>query len=427
MTRPKTLRARALLSAIALVALVACGTLMAPAHHWDEDRGPVVPHATFPADCRLCHTGEGWSEIREDFTFDHLAETGYALDGAHATATCLRCHNDRGPVEVFAERGCGGCHVDPHRTRLGPDCSSCHNADTWLPREQIEMHARTRMPLVGAHAVAQCFQCHPGAEVGNFEGLDPTCTNCHGQDLARATRPDHVQQGWTVDCQRCHVPLGWQPARFDHPSSLPLVGGHAGLDCAACHTDPTNFAGLDPSCFSCHSGDYAATTNPNHAQLAFDQDCRLCHSVFGWGGGNFQHPSSFPLTGGHAGRNCTDCHGNGVFVGTSPDCVSCHREDYDRTTNPNHALQGFSTTCTQCHTTARWGGATFDHRFPITSGAHAGIDCTECHTPQAPAPRFSCIECHEHDQASMDRKHQGERGYVWASPDCYRCHPNGRG
>jgi hypothetical protein len=211
------------------------------------------------------------------------------------------------------------------------------------------------MPLVGAHAVAQCFQCHPGAEVGNFEGLDPTCTNCHGQDLARATTPDHVRQGWTTDCQRCHVPLGWQPARFDHPSSLPLVGGHAGLDCAACHTDPTNFAGLDPSCFSCHSGDYAATTNPNHA------------------------------------------------------------------------LQGFSTTCTQCHTTARWGGATFDHRFPITSGAHAGIDCTECHTPQAPAPRFSCIECHEHDQASMDREHQGERGYVWASPDCYRCHPNGRG
>ena len=31
-----------------------------------------------------------------------------ALRGAHAQAGCLLCHNDRGPVQQFAARGCGG-------------------------------------------------------------------------------------------------------------------------------------------------------------------------------------------------------------------------------------------------------------------------------------------------------------------------------
>lgn len=417
-------KTRACAWAAVILGLVACGTLVAP-QEWDGGRGPVVPHDTFPSDCRLCHTGEGWHEIRADFAFDHEGETGVALVGAHAEAECLRCHNDRGPVAVFAERGCGGCHVDPHEGKLGPGCTDCHGENEWVPREQIAMHARTRMPLVGAHAAAQCWQCHPGAEVGNFEGLDPDCTYCHVADLARATAPDHQVQGWTTDCQECHVPIAWGPARFAHPSNFPLIGGHSGHACARCHGTGPSFTGLSPDCVTCHLQEYQGTTDPDHAAVGFGTDCAQCHSVFFWGDGRFDHSAGFPLTGGHAGRSCSECHQNGVFQGTPTECIACHQGDYDGVTDPNHRALGFPTDCLQCHTTVTWSGARFDHRFPIQGGPHGAVSCNECHTTPGSAA-FSCTDCHEHTRSDMDSKHREVQGYVYSSPECYRCHPDGR-
>ena len=83
-----------------------------PRQGWWQARGPVVPHDTFPADCSICHAEGDWHSVRDDFTFDHLAQTGVDLVGAHAQAECLRCHNDKGPVAVFDARGCSGCHED---------------------------------------------------------------------------------------------------------------------------------------------------------------------------------------------------------------------------------------------------------------------------------------------------------------------------
>ena len=132
-------------------------SLSVSAQEWDKLRGPVVPHDSFPADCTLCHEGDNWTTIRKDFVYDHAKETGYALVGSHEGAECLRCHNDRGPVELYSVRGCAGCHEDPHETRMGSECSSCHSQTNWLVKDAITQHARTRFPLVGAHAAAACF------------------------------------------------------------------------------------------------------------------------------------------------------------------------------------------------------------------------------------------------------------------------------
>lgn len=203
-------RKYALLALVLVTSLVACTTLFSrPRQGWDPSFGPVVPHDKFPADCSLCHTGKDWHTIKSDFTYDHKAQTGVALDGAHEKVKCLMCHNDRGPVGFFAAQGCAGCHEDIHRGKSGRMCADCHTKDTWQPRDMIARHNRTRFPLVGAHASAGCFRCHPGAPVGNFEGADSACANCHQSDLARATFPDHAAQGWTSDCQRCHLPVGW--------------------------------------------------------------------------------------------------------------------------------------------------------------------------------------------------------------------------
>ena len=196
--------------------LVACA-LQRPGgldvHRWWAGMGPVIPHDEFPADCSLCHDGGDWNSLRDDFEFDHAQQTGVALEGSHQDAQCLRCHNDRGPVQVFAERGCAGCHEDVHQAQLGSRCTDCHQQMTWLPVGQIERHSRTRFPLNGVHAITDCSRCHPGADVGRFAPTDNECVTCHYDNLLTAQNPDHFAFGWIDNCDRCHLPTTWQAAQ----------------------------------------------------------------------------------------------------------------------------------------------------------------------------------------------------------------------
>lgn len=178
-------------------------------HRWWVGLGPVLPHDSFPADCTMCHVGDKWNTLVEDFEFDHERETGFALYGAHDQAQCLRCHNDRGPVATFQARGCAGCHEDVHLGDLGTNCDSCHEQDTWYPEGQIEQHNQTRFPLIGVHAATSCRRCHIGGEVGNFLPLDTECVTCHADDLANAQNPNHILLGLLNNCDRCHIPTDW--------------------------------------------------------------------------------------------------------------------------------------------------------------------------------------------------------------------------
>jgi len=326
---------------------------------------------------------------------------------------------------TFAARGCAGCHEDTHQGKLGRNCTDCHNEENWLPKNAIARHNQTRFPLIGAHAATGCYRCHPGAEVGNFAGIDPSCVACHSEDLTRAKAPDHFAQGLTDNCQQCHLSVSWIPAKFDPPGAFPLTGGHATQACTDCHQGGI-YTGLSTDCVSCHQPDYQLTTNLNHAAAGFSTSCTQCHNTTTWQGAVFNHPASFPLSGGHAGPICTDCHQGNVFAGLSSDCVTCHLSDYQQTTNPNHPAAGFSTTCTICHNTTTWQGAVFNHSFPINSGAHKKIDCIDCHLNPSNQQQFSCTHCHDHRKSKMDDKHKEENGYVWSSPACLSCHPQGK-
>ena len=202
---------------LALLSLVAACALRGPLgveqHRWWSGLGPVLPHDSFPTDCKLCHVGDGWEDLTEDFSFDHERETGVRLEGAHEYAQCIRCHNDRGHVSVFQAQGCVGCHEDVHEGDLGITCTECHTQDSWRAVGQIERHARTRFPLVGIHASTACNRCHVGIEVGNILPADPECLSCHADDLARTT--NHVGLGWVDRCDRCHMPTFWEQAEVD--------------------------------------------------------------------------------------------------------------------------------------------------------------------------------------------------------------------
>lgn len=417
----------------AVAALLLVTGRCAPTHAQDgEADDPPYPHGDFAEDCALCHSDDGWRPARIAPEFEHVGR--FPLRGAHAAAQCRSCHQN---LEFRkAPSDCVSCHQDVHRGELGIDCARCHTPRTFIDRaEMTRQHRTTRFPLSGAHAVAECESCHQTVVSGrlSFVGLPAECEACHvgsGFPAAPKRPQSHVEGGYALDCSLCHTTTSFAAARFDHgATAFPLTGAHRGLDCVSCHGEPFQ-RDLDPACVSCHRDDYDRTSDPPHAAAGFPTDCAACHSTTSFEGAAFDHQSSaFPLTGAHVGLSCTACHADGVYDGKPTDCYSCHRGDYDRTTDPRHSAAGFSTACTQCHTTSTFDGATFaehESRFPIYSGKHRqGVwnACSDCHTVNTNYTSFSCFQCH--GQSETDREHDDVGGYSYDSNACYSCHPRG--
>jgi hypothetical protein len=193
---------------------------------------------------------------------------------------------------------------------------------------------------------------------------------------------------------------------IDH---FPLRGAHVEVSCSACHGE--SLANATPTtCAGCHEG----TRPANH----YEGDCQDCHNEISWEGAVADH-RFFPLEFGHSDVPCLDCHLEDDFSAADPTCSSCHARP------ANH----FAGACAGCHTIRDWNDADFDHRdfFPTP---HEGVsNCSSCHLAAGSGDysTFTCIECHEHRRSRMDDKHLGEvSGYVWASPACLDCHPDGR-
>jgi hypothetical protein len=164
---------------------------------------------------------------------------------------------------------------------------------------------------------------------------------------------------------------------------MPLNAAHKALSCDTCHKNSL-FTGANLTCGTCHAKDYAAAKTPDHKAAGFPTTCELCHNARdnSFSQGRFNHSSVYPLSGMHATTDCASCHRNGVYKGTPRECVGCHRADYDRTTQPNHAASGLSTDCASCHRQSdpSFGSANFNHNsvFPLV-GLHAAQACTSCH------------------------------------------------
>jgi hypothetical protein len=227
----------------------------------------------------------------------------------------------------------------------------------------------------------------------------------------------------------------------DDPSGLASISGHIGL------------AGFDPT---------APTT-------VFDHACRTCHPT----GLAVNHALVFPLphqdTTGTIVAGCADCH-------LAPDravlgCAGCHPHDQPATATA-HALvpdfvDGVSTTasglCARCHgdDTIPVRVASVDPKLahtaftPIeTSGLHVGASggaCLSCHPSNRTDPHktfaadfttVTCIGCHVstkalvggvnvfHDDATgLASFHSAQlvTGFVFDTPHCLNCHPDGSG
>ncbi len=390
-----------------------------------------VNHAGLPTACDSCHNAAdaAWTLAS---TFNHA--TYFALAGAHATTGCANCHVN-GNYTTVPTTPCYACHATDYQNATTPvphanfptTCDTCHKfSDTsWT---QATFNHATVYPLVGVHTTTACANCHVN---GNYTTVPTTCVGCHLAVYQGATTPvNHA--GLPTTCDSCHnaADASWTLAStFNHATYFPLAGVHTTTACANCHVNG-NYTTVPTTCVGCHLSDYQGATTPvNHVGLP--TTCNSCHNFAdaSWTlASTFNHANYFPLAGAHSTTACANCHVNGNYttVPTGP-CYACHATDYQNAISPvNHIAAGFPTTCDTCHkfSDTSWLQGTFNHTwFPINHGNSGGI-CTVCHTNPSNYAVFSCTTgCHP--QSEANQQHQGVPGYVYSSPACYSCHPNG--
>ena len=381
------------------------------------------PHGkNMKMDCETCHTQEGWEVNPKTFAFDHR-KTNFMLEGQHQMVDCKSCHTDL----VFSEtkNECMQCHTDVHAGTLGSDCMLCHTTQSWLVTNISEIHQQTSFPLVGAHATADCFDCHTSNNFAQFEPLQVECINCHRKDYMAATEPNHVTGNYSTNCEDCHEmgAFQWSSGGFNH-DFFPLTDGHAISDCFQCHTN-NNYSSLSTDCFSCHQADYNASTTPNHVSAGLPQNCELCHTTKpGWKPASFDtHNDYYVIQGAHnrIATDCFACH-EGSYSNTPNTCVGCHQADYNQTSDPVHSTSGFSTDCETCHSQDVWEPANFDHNdFYVIEGAHTKIaaDCFACHQGSYDNTPNTCVGCHQADYNQTSDPAHSTSGF---STDCVTCH-----
>jgi hypothetical protein len=406
------------------------------ADNYNQTTNPPHIASQFSTECETCHTEIAWTPA----TFNHDADYFPIYSGSHAGewTNCNECHTTPNNLTLFS---CIDCHEhnqantnSEHNGITGyvynsNACFECH------PNGEGEgfNHALSDFPLTGAHLTVECMACHENG----YSGTTTICSGCHTDNYNQTTNPNHQQNGIPNTCETCHTTVaGWTPATFAmHSTIYPLTGAHATIqsECITCHEG--NYNNTPNTCSGCHTPDFNQSTNPNHQQLGIPTTCDDCHTTMpDWAPATFPiHNNYYTLAGAHIAiqSNCFDCHA-GNYNNTPNTCFGCHQDDYNQTNNPDHQTAQFPTTCEDCHTQSAWEPSTFNHDseyFPIYSGQHNGEwnTCAECHTNPNNYAIFSCIDCHEHNQSSMNSEHQGVPGYQWNSIACLNCHPDGNG
>lgn len=160
------------------------GTECVGCHRADEPHG-----GTSGRQCEQCHTATKWKDV----SFDH-DQSKYPLTGLHVVVTCGQCHTTQRFND--APKECVGCHAkdDIHNGGLGKDCGECHTPNGWKMWD-FDHAARTRFPLLGAHAKIGCADCHIRPQ--NVVKPSMVCGTCHAGNDVHAGR-------FGTECQQCH-------------------------------------------------------------------------------------------------------------------------------------------------------------------------------------------------------------------------------
>lgn len=267
-----------------------------------------------------------------------------------------------------------------------------------------------------AAALAAALSCGGAAE--NVHESDEVkgsaCISCHTGAYLSATNPVHRNQ-MPESCEECHTPRSWTSANLQSHRWWPIQNKHVGVSCAQCHATGFRAGDTPKECQGCHRKDYDEASEPKHG--GFPLDCAMCHTDAGFKPSVFKH--GWPLDGAHATAPCAGCHvGDPArYAGTPQGCKDCHQQDADAAKSPVH--QGFSTTCTDCHTTAAWRPSKVVHAWPL-QGKHVLVPCSSCHTGNPPTYKGTSTDCYACHKAAADAStFPGHKTFPHSCLDCH--------
>lgn len=229
----------------------------------------------------------------------------------------------------------------------------------------------------------------------------------------------------------------------DH-GDFPLNGGHADIDCLACHEEGV-YTDTPTTCNTCHELEqelagkevYVATTSmishENYPEK-YSEDCASCHTVDrNWTRLEFDHQGV---------RQCMDCHAEDTpqlipVTGVVYTNYTVGDDAYAMTAMTANHYEG--TECADCHTdTEDWHEAAFDHYQSNCQECHANVhedeypfgseckkveSCETCHSYTEHEEDYygSCTNCHNdlEDWLVVDVDHTGY-------DNCFDCHTDDR-
>lgn len=282
--------------------------------------------------CTRCHTSGTWAALE----FTHDEDTKWPLKGEHKNSRCEDCHPTRQYTGTPKNCSAAGCHADDdvHQGRLGQDCERCHLE---TGDNKFNHNTMSRFILDGGHLQTRCVDCHPSK---TFKPRPMDCFGCHPE-------PNIHKGQYGTACEQCHTTKSFADIRPLHDvGDFSLNGAHAKIACERCHRDNRPMSGAGNLCINCHRQDDVHNN-------ALSPRCGECHTQWSFAPARFDHTRvGCNLVGVHRTLACADCHKAGNYAGTSPTCVSCHRDDAQRNLSLNAAHGG--ATCAGCHTINTW-------------------------------------------------------------------------
>ncbi|MEI6274635.1 MAG: hypothetical protein WCP08_01535 [Prolixibacteraceae bacterium] len=228
--------------------------------------------------------------------------------------------------------------------------------------------------------------------------------------------------GFKIDCVQCHTSKNWKvnpvEVKFNHDNtSFKLAGQHTMVNCLDCHKSLT-FKDGRRNCIDCHKDVH---------NLTLGKICEKCHTPKTWiisDATSMHQQTRFPLLGAHRTVSCNDCHKSAAvyqFESLGIECVSCHKQDFLKTSSPNHVTGKYSPDCLECHNEniASWQTKLVNHDlFPLKGGHNVG--CGLCHTSNhyAKIPA-DCNNCHNKQFIAAQLPKHSEAGIP---VKCETCH-----
>jgi nitrate/TMAO reductase-like tetraheme cytochrome c subunit len=343
--------------------------------------------------------------------------------------TCHNPHKQNVPKMAYESCAQAGCHADvatksPFHAKSGkhasPECGQCHQAHTWKPigTQCVDCHKNI------LNNDAKPAQANQKKSANELDDANPSAllrpiahqrnvTTSRGRMLrglvvrrvrlqsashARASQLTVRRVRWQ-DQAAAQPPAAKPAASLGKPKDSPTFSHktHKVLACGGCHssTNGTLLVKTKADCATCHhAAERPVACEGCHVRKDLEKAIPKTLSMRTSANtpvrtrtANFYHAK-------HRDLECKGCHTNGVMLGVTKDCASCHTEHHE----PERA-------CSSCHTPAKSLHQRASHDGCAGAGCHSNAavlalppsrtTCLVCHTEQVThKPKRECAECH---------------------------------